>query len=125
VGAFSKLIFPPGGLVFKVKKHLNDYLTQLKNIHADVGGETTMLEFSLSAQLKRAIFSIGLKTQLVLINSLIGTIAVISILLQFQIKISLEAFIGIGFVSLALFCLFHAIIVWVWVSIQKNSILEW
>ena len=36
MGAFSKLIFPPGGLVFKVKKHVSPTYNSTDDLPRDV-----------------------------------------------------------------------------------------
>jgi hypothetical protein len=58
---------------------LKSYFETLKDANVDLVGPADYPGYSLQEQIRRAIKVAGIKTQLVLLNSLVGTIAVIAV----------------------------------------------
>ena len=87
---------------------LEDYLNDLKKAEVDLVG-SLIRGYSISGQVKQAISSMGLKTQVVVINSFIGTVSIIAFARIIGI-ISIGNIILIGILGYIVLIIFHVLI---------------
>lgn len=89
---------------------LEDYVNDLKKAKVDLVGSLDK-EYSISGQVKQAISSMGLKTQVVVINSFIGTVSIIAIARKFG-SISIGNLTLICIFGYIVLIFFHMLIAW-------------
>ena len=87
---------------------LEDYLDELQDI--DAGFHTSAnLEFNFSDQAKRAVKGTGIKTQFVLVNSLVGLISITAALIALD-YFRMPSSLYIGMATYVLMILFHVLV---------------